>query len=184
LTAVIPDFVTLCEVKFNRILRLSTMETRSTATLDEQYEEVPTDFLEMRSIQITGGSGWLLSYISPQTASSSYLTTESGIPKFYTIIDSSLVFFPAPAGSFTMEMLYYAAIPALSDVAPTNWMLTNHPDVYLYGSLKEAEAYIKNDPRIQSWKIQYEEAIAQVMAADQRSRWSGPMQIRAGMFNP
>jgi hypothetical protein len=64
-------------------------------------------------------------------------------------------------------------------------MLTNHPDVYLYGSLKEAEAFIKNDPRIMTWKQQYEEAMSQVMAADQRSRWSGsPMQMRPTMGYP
>jgi hypothetical protein len=178
LTAVIPDLIDLCETKFNRVLRLSTMEVRSTATLDQQYETVPSDFLEMRSIQITGGSGGLLTYINPQQASAWYRTTDTGTPKFYTFVDSTIAFFPPPSGSFDMEMLYYKAIPALSDSQTTNWMLTNHPDVYLYGSLKEAEAYIKNDPRIMTWKQQYEEAMSQVMAADQRSRWSGPMQIR------
>ena len=185
LTSQIPDFINLCEVKFNRTLRLSTMEVRSTATLDEQYEEVPTDFLEMRSIHVTGGSGGMLAYLSPQQANDNYKTTDTGIPRFYTIVDGSICFIPSPSGSFDMEMLYYKAIPALSDAATTNWMLTNHPDVYLYGSLKEAEAFIKNDPRLGIWKQQYEEAISQVMAADLRSRWSGsPMQIRAGMFNP
>lgn len=185
MTAVIPDLIDLCETKFNRVLRLSTMETRSTATLNDQYETVPTDFLEMRSIQITGGSGGMLSYLTPQQANDSYKTTATGIPRFYTLVDGTIVFYPPPGGSFDMEMVYYKAIPALSDSAPTNWMLTNHPDVYLYGSLKEAEAYIKNDPRIVTWKQQYEEAIAQVMGADQRARWSGsPMQIRPTMFYP
>ena len=185
LTTVIPDLIDLCETKFNRVLRLSTMEVRSTATLDQQYETVPSDFLEMRSIQLTGGSGGMLAYLTPQQANDTFKSTETGIPRFYSIVDSTIVFYPPPGGSYDMEMLYYKAIPALSDSATTNWMLTNHPDVYLYGSLKEAEAFIKNDPRIATWKQQYEEAIAQVMAADQRARWSGgPMQIRAGMFNP
>ena len=184
LTSQIPDFIDLCETKFNRVLRLSTMEVRSAATLDQQYETVPTDFLEMRSIQITGGSGGELQYLPPQQANDNYKTTDTGIPRFYTIVDGTIVFIPAPAGSYDMEMLYYKAIPALSDSATTNWMLTNHPDVYLYGSLKEAEAFIKNDPRLMTWKAQYEEALSQVMAADQRARWSGTMQIRTAMFNP
>ena len=184
LTSQIPDFIDLCETKFNRVMRLSTMETRSSITVDSQYEDVPSGFLELRSIQITGDSGGMLSYLTPQQANDNY-RGDTGIPRFYSIVGSTFAFYPPPSGTYTAELVYYAAIAALSDAAPTNWMLTNHPDVYLYGSLKEAEAFIKNDPRIQTWKAQYEEAIAQVMAADQRSRWSGsPMQIRAGMSNP
>ena len=96
LTSQIPDFIDLCETKFNRVLRLSTMEVRATATLDEQYEEVPTDFLEMRAIQITGGSGGMLSYLTPQQAQDSYKTNASGIPRFYTITDGCIVFYPTP----------------------------------------------------------------------------------------
>lgn len=178
LTSNIPDFITLCEAKFNRTLRISTMETRVTATLDQQYENVPTDFLEMRTIQITGSDGNILEYVSPASFNHVYKTTDTGIPKLYTIIDGTIGFAPAPASSYTMEMVYYKRIPALSDSQTTNWMLTNHPDVYLYGSLAEAEAFIKNDPRIEVWKSQYERAVMQVREADERARWSGPMTIK------
>lgn len=178
LTSSIPDFITLCEAKFTRTLRLSTMETRVTATLDQQYENVPTDFLEMRSIQITGDSGDTLEYVSPTSFNHIYQTTDTGTPRLYTIIDGTIAFDPAPDGSYTMELVYYKRIPALSSTQTTNWMLTNHPDVYLYGSLAEAEAFLKNDSRIPVWKAQYEQAVQQVREADQRERWPGPLTIR------
>ena len=179
LTSQIPDFITLCEAKINRNLRISTMETRVTATLDEQYETVPTDFLEMRSIQTTGVSGRPLEYVSPHSFNTLYKTSDTGSPMVYTIIDGTIAFGPAPDGSYTMEMVYYKAIPVLSGSQTTNWMLTNHPDVYLYGSLKEAAGFVKDDPRLGSWKAQYEEALQQVKDADSRARWVGPMTIRA-----
>jgi hypothetical protein len=32
-------------------------------------------------------------------------------------------------------MLYSQKVPALSDSATTNWLLTSHPDAYLFGTL-------------------------------------------------
>ena len=40
---------------------------------------------------------------------------------------------------------------ALTDLAPTNWLLTKHPDVYLYGALLESAPYTKEDERINVW---------------------------------
>lgn len=179
LDSLIPDFITLCEAKFNRRLRISTMESRVTATLDQQYEVVPTDFLEMRSLQITGVHGTSLSYQTPENFNRAYKTNDTGTPIFYTIIDGTIGFAPAPSMSYTMEMVYFKRIPALSGAAPTNWMLTNHPDVYLYGSLAETEANIKNDPRVAMWKSLYNEAIDAVEGADTGARYPGPMHMVA-----
>lgn len=174
----IPEFIALCEAKFNRACRLQTMETRVTATLDEEYEDLPTDYLEMRSIQITGTSGRPLEYMPPEMLRIKYRGAVS-TPIHYTIIGDTLQFGPSPDGSYTMEMVYYKRIPALSDSQTTNWMLTNHPDVYLYGSLMEAEPFIMNDPRFPLWKSRYDQAIAEVMGEDQRKRFSGsPLMMR------
>lgn len=172
LDAIIPDFITLCEVKFNRRLRIATMETRVTATLDEQYESVPSDFLSMRSIQTTGASGRTLEYLPPDVFNKSYKTSNTGTPQYYTIIGSTIAIAPTPDSntSYTMEMIYYKAISALSNSNTSNWMLSNHPDVYLYGSLAEAQGYLKDDKRIPIWIAQYEKAIAAVEAADDRER--------------
>ena len=33
----------------------------------------------------------------------------------------------------------------------TNWLITNAPDIYLYGTMLEAEPFIMNDERVQLW---------------------------------
>ncbi len=180
LTSIIPDLITLCEAKINRVLRVAQIEVRATATLDSQYEGLPTDFLEMRSVQTTGTTGRELEYVTPQVFNDQYKTTDSGHPVIYTIIGTEIAFGPPPQDSYTMEMVYYKGFTALSDSNTSNWVLTNHPDVYLYGSLLAAEAHIKNDPRIAMWKQHYDEAILGVIEADSRARYPGPLRIRLG----
>jgi hypothetical protein len=106
-----------------------------------------------------------------------YPTTGSGTPEFYTLVDNTIRVNSIPEDE--VEISYYVRIPALTDDAPTNWMLTNHPDVYLYGSLIHAEPYLKNDKRILTWKTMYEMALKQVEDADKKARWSGgTLQMR------
>ena len=57
-------------------------------------------------------------------------------------------------------------ITPLTAVETTNWMLTNHPDVYLFGSLVEAIPYVGNDERIPLWQAKYDAAFAEVRRPD------------------
>jgi len=182
LDAYIPDFISLCEAKFNRELRISAMEQRVTATLDEEYEDLPTDYAEMRSLQITGPYGRPLQFMPPEDLRRRFPEGCVGTPVNYTIIGDSLQFGPPPSGSYPLEMVYYTKFEALSDSAPTNWMLTNAPDVYLFGSLLEASPYIKNDARIPVWEAKYGQALNSVRNEDVRKRHSGsPLAMRPGV---
>lgn len=57
-------------------------------------------------------------------------------------------------------------ITPLTAAETTNWMLTNHPDVYLFGSLVEAIPYVGNDERIPLWQAKYDAALAEVRRPD------------------
>ena len=48
-------------------------------------------------------------------------------------------------------MLYLKKIDNLSVANPTETMLTENPDIYLYGALLEAEPFLMNDARVQLW---------------------------------
>jgi hypothetical protein len=177
LTTVIPDFIVLAEADFNRRLRIATMEERATASFDEAFETVPSDFLEMREVKCNTSPVTTLQYMTPQQMTEFYPTTNSGTPTFYTLQDSLIRLNFIPTSE--MEIAYYIRIPALTDDATTNWMLTNHPDVYLYGTLSAAEPYLENDKRLILWKSLYEAAVERVDRADKQSRWSGStLQMR------
>ena len=44
----------------------------------------------------------------------------------------------------------------------TNWVLTSHPDVYLFGSLYQAAPYLKDDERVPVWESRYRSALDQI----------------------
>jgi len=61
----------------------------------------------------------------------------------------------------------------------SNWLTSNAPDVLLYGSLLEAEPFIKNDERIGVWVNAYNSAVTKIQNADARDRHSGSaMRVR------
>ena len=50
-----------------------------------------------------------------------------------------------PAAVGTVELVYFARIPALTAAQPVNWLITKAPDVYLYGVLLEAMLFQKDE---------------------------------------
>jgi hypothetical protein len=72
-----------------------------------------------------------------------------------------------------MEMLFYKKITALSGTNLTEQMLTNNPDIYLYGALLEAEPFIMNDERVSLWALGFEKAVASLQEQDNKDRHSG-----------
>jgi hypothetical protein len=70
-------------------------------------------------------------------------------------------------------MLFYKKFDSITAVSPTNWMITNAPDVYLYGCLLEAEPFIMNDPRAQLWATAFQQAISDIQEQDNKDRHSG-----------
>lgn len=55
----------------------------------------------------------------------------------------------------------------------TNWLMINHPDCYLFGSLAEAEARIGNDERISLWLQRRDASLESVKLAALKARWGG-----------
>ena len=80
---------------------------------------------------------------------------------------------PTPDAVYTTSMLYYKTVDALSDSNTTTTMLTQNPDVYLYGSLLEAEPFLMNDQRVQLWATAFQQALADIQEQDNKDRHSG-----------
>ena len=169
----IPDFIALCEARFNRELRLRSMEQKDYAnTIGGQANySLPPNYLQMREFRLNMDPTVSLQYVSPEIYEAWNLG--QGTPKFYTIIANEIRIGPVPAGAYEMEMLFWAKFPNLSGTVPTNWMLQNSPDVYLYGSLLELEPFIQNDARISVWGAGYQKAISDIQLQDDKDRHSG-----------
>ena len=175
LTDRIPEFIALCEARFNRLLRIRAMEYKQTASTvaGQRYLALPTGFIQMRNLQMNASPIVPMQYVTPEIYDRLYGSTSTGTPVMYTIIADEMQLGPIPASAQTIEMLFYKKFNALTIVDTTNWMITNAPDVYLYGCLLEAEPFIMNDPRVQLWATAFKQAITDMQEQDNKDRHSG-----------
>jgi hypothetical protein len=172
LTAVIPTFVTLAEAKFNRELRLRDMLVRAEATTSNEFVAVPADFLENYSLELNMaqiGPQQALGFIGPLEAKVLKANKITGLVRFYTIIDGAFELLPAPTTDTDVILTYYQKIPALSDTATTNWLLTKSPDLYLYSTLLEAAPYLRDDDRMQMWGSARNQVLAAMQLESERA---------------
>ena len=127
----------------------------------------------MRNFQLNTNPITALQYVTPEIYDRLWGGSNSGTPQFYTIIAGELQLGPIPASVMTMEMLFYKKISALTTLNPTETMLTENPDIYLYGALLEAEPFIMNDERVPLWMQGFSQAVADLQEQDNKDRHSG-----------
>ena len=176
LTDRIPEFIALAEARFNRILRIRDMETVSTAistTAGTMEYSLPTGFVQMKEFHLTTDPITPLAYITPEMMSRLQAGSTKAKPKVFTIIADNVRLGPNPDAVYTTSMLYYKTFTALSGSNTTSEMLTNNPDVYLYGTLLEAEPFIMNDARVQLWATAFRQAVEDIQNQDNKDRHSG-----------
>jgi hypothetical protein len=175
LTAAIPDFIQLAEIRLRRDLRLRQMltQTSTAATGGVATISLPTDFLQARDVYVDSDPDFPITFATPSIFIRNGRTNESGVPAFYTILGSTIQLAPIPDSNYTIKILYYAAPDFLSTSNTTNLFLTTCPDALLYGALGEAEPYLMNDPRLQTWGVLYDRAIAALTRSDEESQYSG-----------
>lgn len=179
LTPSIPDFVRLAEARIHRDLRLRAMEARATAEIDSAHVALPEGFLEMRSFRLNTDPATRLELLSPEEMDRAGLASRSGRPRWYSVLGGEIRLAPAPDAPYVAEMTYWKRFAPLGIAEPTNWLLENAPDVYLYATLMEATAFIGNDERLPLWTAAYDRAVAALQASDDRGTWSGALpQVR------
>ena len=175
LSARIPEFISLAEARFNRLLRLRSMESKQTASTvgGQRNYNLPASYIQMRNFQLNTSPITTLSYVTPEIYDRLWGGSSGGIPKFYTIVADEISLGPIPGSVITMEMLFYKRFDNLSASTTTNWLLTYAPDIYLYASMLEAEPFIMNDERVPLWATALERAITDMQEQDNKDRHSG-----------
>jgi hypothetical protein len=168
LSSQIPDFIQLAQTRMSRDLRTEKMLSVTTLPITGGSGTVamPSDLLEVREIHIQGNPVVRVAYQSPDLFFKDGLTTTSGIPTFFTMLGSNFEFAPIPNGSQTVQILYYAQPTFISTTTASNIYLVNYPDALLYATLAEAEPYLMNDARIQTWSALYDRAIQNIKTSD------------------
>ena len=178
LTDRIAEFISLAEAQLNRLLRTREMLTRATASAASQYVSLPTDYLEMMNIELSGTSPpKRLVYITSDRSDDyrEKQNNKTGKPNYYTIEGTSIQLLPTPDTTYTLQVNYFQDIPALSGLGDSgnNWLLVSHPDIYLFGTLLQSAPYLMDPQSIGTWGTMYTQALQELQTSDEKSRYSG-----------
>ena len=159
LSARIPTFIRLFEAKMNRRLRAPDMErTYSRSTI------IGTDTYALNS--------------AVRALRSAYIEDDSSNVYSYKIVGENIVIDPVPTGVFTLVYTGYAVLDGLNDGNPTNWLLDDHPDAYLVGTLEAAYAFERDEAAAASYAAALDGIIEEIKREGNEKRQpAGPLQM-------
>lgn len=171
LTTSIPDFITLAEAQMRReITSVGQVETYAEVEVDDTGWPLPCSTREIAAVIYDDDQ---LPYLSPERSAE----FDGSSPRHYTIIGKTL--YVVPDG--TVEIRVKQKLCALSSYVRCNWVLRDHPDAYLYGSLMQAAPFLRDDERIPVWGNLFSEAIDSINRVE-RERQTGPfLKVQAGV---
>jgi hypothetical protein len=168
LTAVIPNFIALAEADINARFNLRDGEQNAalTATPGSRFITLPTGFREAMNLWINWpyGRGDPLRFVMPELL---VTYTSPGIPLTWCIDGTNIAFERPCLDAYSMT-LRQANGETLSDANPTNLLLTLYPNVYLFGALKEAADYLKDDPSFAKWSGRFDAALSDAKSKEGR----------------
>ena len=182
LTAKIPDFIRVAESRINRKLRVLLQELDSplTATIGSRLMAVPTRFGTPISL-------WLETYqprdeLKYRTAEDMPVTTDNGGSDYYTV-DGDYIATENPADqAYSYTLRYWTKFDIAS--TSTNTVLTNYPDIYIYGTLVASTAWTQDMSQLQFWAQQRDEAMAEAMADTRKTKGKATLRTEFGGSRP
>jgi len=161
LTSKIPDFIQLAEARFFRVLRCPGNEQWAAypaSSLNTQTFQIPNDYLECKILMY--GDKPLRRITDVQYLQLNSASPVPGIPTSFCRIKDQLYLYPAANYEADINLVYYETQgPMVADEDYTRTLIYA-PDLYLYGALLEAQAYLIGDERIPVWKQTFGEILS------------------------
>ncbi len=163
-------------------LKVRSMEIVSTAATAGEYVELPPDFESARSVRlVTNDGSGELRFQAPEQL---FKHPTTGQPQFYTIVGNEIQFGRVPDSAYTLEIQYFRKAAPLSTDNQVNEILTNHPQIYLFGSLAMLFSFTQDSEQEASYGQKFIGAIQGANQADKKGRY-GPaptMSLDHGMI--
>jgi len=164
----VEDFIALGEAGLNRAL--NPVETDATLTGATGSRIIDISSLAMVKpiallIALTGGETIML----PRADGTFPFMEDNGQPKIWAIDGTNIVFDRPCDSAYSFRFRRQERL-ALSDAAPTNWLLENHPDLYLAASLVWGGVFIKDGNYAASFKAVLGEMIPSIRSVIAQSK--------------
>lgn len=157
----IPTFIDFAENRINRTSGISRQETESTITMtiNQDNTDVPAGFEEDISMRYTGENFIPLTKVNIGDLDKYKDIKNQSRPYYYAVSEGKFFWNIKPDQAYQVIVRYSKKWDLATDT--TNWLLTNYPDVYLYGALSEAGVFI-DDTKTATWQSKFETALKQV----------------------
>lgn len=176
LTNYLDTFIDLTETELNNKLRMSEMENSTSITITSGDFTLPTGFLEMREVHLSGSPDKTMEYLTPFQFTLKD-NNESGSPKYYTIEgDAGKTY---PRDSSTLEMVFYKSITALDSTNTSNFVLTRFPMIYLHGCLKHAYVYARDMEAAQIHGMEFDRLVKDANKMSRDRKTGGMLRVVA-----
>lgn len=176
------DCISLVEGDLNSHFNLRTLETDQSlvAVPGSRFVALPATFREQKNLWIEWpyGRSDPLRFVTPDLLTTSAV---AGIPQTWCIDGLNIAFEKPAASSYALTLRMIAGLE-LSDANPTNLVLTNYPNVYLYGALVHVAAILANSIQGAMWAAAYQDALAKAKAKESRSKASTTLVTEIGLM--
>lgn len=193
--SVVDGWITMVETRVNREMRVGEMVERDFTTLSDSETVLPDDWLQtefLRYLPSTGANQPDIRYGRPlhfKTYDNFYEACNDPdhpdhLKSFFTVVGLTLLINPMVGAldGTQLEIGYYSKVPPLKEVSE-NWLYNNYHDIYLYGALAHAGAFLTEDERVPLWETRATKGIQDANDAWQRAKTSGaPLRPRFRSF--
>lgn len=183
LADLVPDFIALAEAEFNRVIWTPDCEATATLTVNAATTSLPAGFRSLKSIYVDSDPR-----VVPEQVTLSELVwlhgaqTTGPLSHFALQAGNTLRWGPSPQEEYSVPIVYYEAIEALSDSNPTNWLLASHPDIYHFGAMVQFLIYADDEEHLGKYQAKYGLAIDELTRAGQQKAYgNNPVRIRSAV---
>lgn len=172
LTSQIPTFIQMAEARINRDIRHWRMSKRAEAEVTGERFPLPCDWVETVRVTADGkplrlSDVWMVDAIDH----AGHYGQQGN--RFYRHSGDQLELHPPQSKPVPFMLEYIAEVPALADNKPTNWLLEEFPDVYIYGAMLQVSPFLHDDSRVPLWTQAYGEAVSAANISSDKAKHSG-----------
>lgn len=158
----VPRFIMLCENRLAAEVRGLGFQQYVTGLLNSNTIAKPARWRETISINVTVNSE--RRFLQPRSYDYCRAFTPNpattGVPRYYAdYAYEHFLIVPTPAADYDFELAYYERPEPLSDINQENWTTQYAPQLLLYGSLLEAQPFLKRPERIAEFQGMYDRAL-------------------------
>lgn len=172
------DFVTLAEARLNRELSALEVDTTLTGVVDSAFISLSGLGVEtpLELFMSEYSREWPLLKLSDGDFP---LVSPSGKPSIWSYVNDQIMFDRPLSAAYSFR-LHHTVRFSLADDADTNWLLQNHPDVYLSAVITWGATFVADDATRQRFGGPLQTFISSVNQ-DQRKKNKGTLTTDAAL---